>query len=155
MATSDETEDLRAIKELIGAHFDALRWSPGTPIDWRTFTDDFLPDASLFPAARPVVRRTLEEFMKRMDGVAQGGSLNTFEEKTLGMQVLHFGNIAVVLAASEMLENGTEVNHDVSGYLLVKNEGKWRIAAHAWDKATSEKPVPEPLQHAERQGGLS
>jgi hypothetical protein len=81
-----------------------------------------------------------------MDGVAQGGSLNTFEEKTLGMQVLHFGNIAVVLAASEMLENGTEVNHDVSGYLLVKDQGEWRIAAHAWDKATEDRPVPEHLR---------
>jgi len=146
MTTSDETEDLRAIKALIGAHFDALHWSPGRQIDWPTFTADFLPDASLFPAARPVARRSLEDFMKRMDGVAQGGSLNTFEEKTLGMQVLHFGNIAVVLAASEMLENGTEVNHDVSGYLLLKDQGKWRIAAHAWDKATNDRPVPEHLR---------
>jgi len=146
MTTSDETEDLRAIKALIGAHFDALHWSPGRQIDWPTFTADFLPDASLFPAARPVARRSLEDFMKRMDGVAQGGSLNTFEEKTLGMQVLQFGNIAVVLAASEMLENGTEVNHDVSGYLLVKDQRKWRIAAHAWDKATYDKLVPEHLR---------
>ena len=146
MTTSDATEDLRAIKALIGAHFDALHWSPGTSIDWPTFTADFLPDASLFPAARPVTRRSLEDFMKRMDGVAHGGSLNTFEEKTLGMQVLHFGNIAVVLAASEMLENGTEVNHDVSGYLLVKDQGKWRIAAHAWEKASSDRPVPEDLR---------
>jgi len=49
------------------------------------------------------------------------------------MQILVFGNVSVVLAASEMLENETEVNHDVSGYLLVKNEGEWRIAAHCWD----------------------
>ena len=146
MATSDNTDDLRAIQALISAHFDALHWSPGTSIDWPTFATDFLPDASLFPAARPVARRSLKEFMERMDGVAQGDSLKTFEEKTLGMQVLHFGNIAVVLAASEMLENGTEVNHDVSGYLLVKDQGKWRIAAHAWDKATDDRPVPEHLR---------
>jgi hypothetical protein len=69
---------------------------------------------SLFPAARPVRRQTLDAFIARMNGVAQG-SLRSFEEKTLGMQVLVFGNVSVVLAASEMLENGTEVNHDVSG----------------------------------------
>jgi hypothetical protein len=80
-----------------------------------------------------------------MDNLATG-ALRSFEEKTLGMQVLAFGNIAVVLAASEMLENGKEVNHDVSGYLLVKDDGKWRIAAHAWDKATAEKPVPSALR---------
>jgi hypothetical protein len=70
----------------------------------------------------------------------------SFEEKALGMQVLAFGNVAVVLAASEMLENGTDVNHDVSGYLLLKDEGRWRIAAHAWDKASEQRPVPEELR---------
>ena len=64
---------------------------------------------------------------------------------TCPMKILAFGNVAVVLAASEMLENETEVNQDVSGYLLVKSEGGWRIAAHAWDQASEEKPVPESL----------
>ena len=45
-----------------------------------------------------------------------------------------------------MLENETEVNNDVSGYLLVKNEGEWRIAAHAWDQASEQMPVPEDLR---------
>ena len=45
-----------------------------------------------------------------------------------------------------MLENGKEVNHDVSGYVLVRDEDKWRIAAHAWDKAGTDKPVPQPLR---------
>lgn len=146
MAVSDETDDVRAIKTLIGAHFDGLRWSPGVGADWTTLAADFLPDASLFSAARPVRRQTLEAFITRMNGVAEG-ALRSFEEKTLGMQVLVFGNVAVVLAASEMLENGTEVNHDVSGYLLLKDEGKWRIAAHAWDHASEQRPVPEHLRH--------
>jgi ketosteroid isomerase-like protein len=151
MAASDETDDVEAIKTLIGAHFDGLRWTPGTRADWATFAADFLPDASLFPAARPVRRQTLEEFITRMSGVAEG-ALRSFEEKTLGMQVLVFGNVAVVLAASEMVENemvenGTEVNHDVSGYLLLKDDGKWRIAAHAWDHASEQRPVPEHLRH--------
>ena len=73
------------------------------------------------------------------------GPLHTFEEHTLGMNIQIFGNIAVVLAASEMLENETETNQDVSGYLLVKDEGTWSIAAHAWDQASEEKPVPKAL----------
>jgi ketosteroid isomerase-like protein len=138
-------EDLQAIQRLIGEHFGALRWNPGGRADWERFSADFIPDASLFPAARPVRRQTLDAFISRMDGVAKG-ALRSFEEKTLGMQVLVFGNIAVVLAASEMLENGKDVNHDVSGYVLVKDEGKWRIAAHAWDKAGTDKPVPQLLR---------
>ena len=80
-----------------------------------------------------------------MKGVAEN-SLRSFEEHTLGMQILMFGNVAVVLAASEMLENETELNHDVSGYQLVKNEGEWCIAAHAWDQASEQMPVPENLR---------
>ncbi len=147
MAAIDESDDARAIRALIGAHFQGLRWAPGTSPDWDAFASDFLSDASLFPAARPVRRQTLEAFIARMSGVAQG-TLRSFEETTLGMQVLVFGNVAVALAASRMLENDTEVNHDMSGYLLVKSDGTWRIAAHAWDHATEQNPVPENLRHA-------
>lgn len=147
MATVEENDDVRAIKTLIGTHFQGLRWTPTTAPDWAAFTADFLPDASLFPAARPVRRQTLNDFISRMNGLAQG-KLRSFEEATLGMQILVFGNVAVVLAASEMLENGAEINRDVSGYLLVKDEGKWRIAAHAWDHASEENPIPEHLRRA-------
>ena len=139
--TADETE----IRKLIGAHFDGMKWTPTTEAEWGRFSRDFLPGAALIPAARPAQVRTLEQFIERMKGVAQG-SLRSFEERTLGMQILVFGNVAVVLAASEMVENGTEVNHDVSAYLLVKSEGTWRIAAHAWDKATPDRPVPDELR---------
>ena len=140
-----DTSDEDAIRALIGAHFEGLKWTPSTQPDWDTFSADFLPDALLCGAARPAQARTLDAFIERMNGVAEG-SLRTFEEHTLGMQILMFGNVAVVLAASEMLENETEVNHDVSGYLLVKNEGEWRIAAHAWDQATDQMPVPDQLR---------
>lgn len=138
-------ENVRAIQRLIGEHFDALRWQAGGRADWERFSADFIAEASLFPARRPVARQPLEAFIARMDSLATG-ALHSFEEKTLGMQVLAFGNIAVVLAASEMIENGKEVNHDVSGYLLVNDDGKWRIAAHAWDKASAENPVPTALR---------
>ena len=145
MDIREGTSDENAIRALIGAPFQGLKWTPTTQADWATFSADFLPDASLFPAARPARAKTLDDFIERMDGVAQG-SLRSFEERTLGMQVLVFGNVAVVLAASEMLENGTEVNHDVSGNLLVRDEGEWHIAAHAWDKASEQMPVPEHLR---------
>ena len=141
VSTADEAE----ITLLIKNHFEGMRWTRDTSPDWKRFSSDFLPGASLFPAARPVQIRTLEAFIERMNGVA-ARTLHTFEEHTLGMQILVFGHIAVVLAASEMLENETETNHDISAYLLVKNEGKWLIAAHAWDKPTPERPVPDYLR---------
>jgi hypothetical protein len=137
--------DEQAIRDLIGAHFEPLRWGPGTRADWARFSADFLPEALLVPAARPARGKSLEAFIDRMNAAAQG-SLESFEERAMGMQCLVFGNVAVVLAASEMLENGTEVNHDVSGYLLVKSEGSWRIAGHAWDRANDQRPVPVQLR---------
>jgi hypothetical protein len=145
MSDRDDNRDEDAIRVLIGEHFKGLRWTPTTQADWPTFAADFLPDASLIPAARPASAKTLDTFIERMDGVARD-SLHSFEERTLGMQILVFGNVAVVLAASEMIENRSEINHDVSGYLLVKNEGEWRIAAHAWDHANGQTPVPEHLR---------
>jgi hypothetical protein len=111
-------DDEEAIRKLIGEHFEAMKWETGTDPDWDRFREDFL----------------------------SGQNLDTFEEHTRGMKVLRFGNVAVVLAMSEMLENGSEVNHDISGYLLVRSEGRWSIAAHAWDQASGEKPVPDDLR---------
>lgn len=142
-----ENDDIRAIRTLIAAHFNGLRWTPDTRPDWAAFSADFLPDASLFPAARPARRQTLDAFITRMNGVAKG-ALRSFEEKTLGTRILQFGNVALALSASEMLENGSEVNRDVHGYLLVKSDGQWHIAAHAWDHANEQTPVPEDLRAA-------
>ena len=89
--------------------------------------------------------RTLDGFIERMESVARK-NLEAFEEHTKGMKILRFGNVSVVLAMSEMLKNGDDVNHNISGYLLVKSEGRWSIAAHAWDEAGDEKSVPNELR---------
>jgi len=138
-------DDEEAIRALIGDHFEAMGWKPGTNPDWDRFRRDFLPGAQLFGAARPVQARTVDGFIERMETVARK-NLHTFEEHTRGMKIVRFGNVAIVLAMSELLENGKEENHDVSGYLLVKSEGRWSIAAHAWDQATVDKPVPDELR---------
>jgi hypothetical protein len=138
-------DDETAIRALIGEHFETMRWDASSEPDWDRFRLDFLPEAQLFGAARPVQPRTLEAFIERMETVARA-NLTSFEEHTKGMKILRFGNIAVVLAMSELLENGSEINHDISGYLLVKSDGRWLIAAHAWDQADVEKPVPDDLR---------
>jgi len=138
---SDEDE----IRALINEHFEPMRWDTESEPDWESFRGDFHSGALLCGAARPVQLRTLDGFIERMETVARK-SLKTFEEHTKGMKIMRFGNVAVVLAMSEMLENGIDVNHDISGYLLVKSEGRWSIIAHAWDQAVDGKPVPEDLR---------
>jgi len=138
---SDEDE----IRKLVGLHFEAMRWNEVTEPDWDRFRDDFLANAVLCGAARPAQPRGVDSFVARMESVARK-NLRSFEEHTRGMKLMRFGNIAVVLAMSELLEDGTEISHDISGYLLVKSEGRWSILAHAWDQAAEDNPVPEELQ---------
>jgi hypothetical protein len=138
---SDEDE----ISALISEHFEPMRWDRENGPDWETFRSDFHSGAVLCGAARPAQVRTLDGFIDRMETVARK-NLDTFEEHTRGMKIMRFGNVAVVLAMSEMLENGSDVNHDISGYLLAKSEGRWSIVAHAWDQAGDGKPVPEDLR---------
>lgn len=104
----------------------------------------FLSNAIFFGAARPVTARSLEGFIQRMETVARS-KLQSFEEHTRGMKILRFGNVAVVLALSELLENGADISHDISGYLLRSN-GRWSIAAHAWDQVGEERAVPDDLR---------
>ena len=138
-------DDDAEIRALIGSHFEAMKWGSEAAPDWDRFRADFLEDAILLGAARPVTVRSLEAFIDRMETVARK-NLHSFEEHTRGMKILRFGNVAVVLAVSELLENGEDVNHDISGYLLVKSDGRWSIAAHAWDQAGDEKPVLDELR---------
>ena len=137
--------DDEAIRKLIAEHFEPMRWSEGTEPDWDRFSADFLEGALLCGSARPAQPRTLDGFIERMETVARK-NLASFEEHTRGMKILRFGNIAVVLALSELLEDGSEINHDISGYLLVKSDGRWSILAHAWDQADEDNPVPDQLR---------
>lgn len=138
---SDEEE----IETLVLEHFDAMRWGDETEPDWDRFRSDFLPGAILCGAMRPAEMRSLESFIDRMETVARQ-NLQSFEEQTKKVKLLRFGNIAVAFAVSELLEDGTDVFHDISGYLLIKSEGRWSIMAHAWDQAGPDNPVPDSLR---------
>lgn len=59
--------------------------------------------------------------------------MDSFAETGVGCHVWVIGNMAVALAGCEMVEGDSTVTRDVSGYLLVKDEEGWRIAAQAWD----------------------
>lgn len=144
MESDDREDDVRAIEALVARQFASLSWAPGEPADWSAFAADFLPEASLYPAARPAKRQTVDAFVERMRGVA-ATKLQAFKERVLGVEVRVFGNVAIALAACEMTENDADVNRGVEMLLLVKDEGTWRIASQAWDIESEAKPVPAHL----------
>ena len=78
MDIREGTGDENAIRALIGAHFQGLKWTPTTRADWAKFAADFLPDASLFPAARPARAKTLDAFIERMKGAWRRSTESAF-----------------------------------------------------------------------------
>jgi hypothetical protein len=77
-------------------------------------------------------------------------TLPALEETLLGADVRVFGNVAVAIAACELVENRNEVNRNVEMLLLVKDAGTWRIVAQAWDSERPEQPIPEELRGGAR-----
>lgn len=149
MKTADQITDIQAIEEVIDRQFGSLSWSSETAADWGTFVSDFLPDAALYPAARPVKRQSVNAFRERLSGLAQT-KLHSFHENVLGTEVRVFGNVAVAVAGCEIVENETEVSRGVEMLLLVKDAGQWKIVSQAWDTESEEVKIPAHLAGAEK-----
>ena len=140
----ERAADLEAIRDLIDRQFASMSWSAAVGPDAALFKSDFLPGAPLFPAARPVSMKSVDELTERMSELART-TLPSFRERAIGTQILVFGDVAVAAAAAEHTENEGEVSRIVEMLLLVKSEGHWRIAAQAWDDETSSTPIPDEL----------
>ena len=95
---------------------------------------------------------TVDAFVERMRGLA-GGTLARFDERVAGCEIRVFGAVAVASVACEAVENGTERTANVEMMLLVKDDGRWRIVAQAWDRATKDRPLPDDLVRDSGDGG--
>jgi hypothetical protein len=144
MTDGSAADDVRAIEALVERQFASLSWPDGGTGDWDGFAADFLADAALYPAARPARRQSVAEFVERMRGLA-GSELRSFDETVLGVDVQVFGNVAVAVAAGELVENDTVRTRAVEMLLLVKTGDAWRIVAQAWDTETPGRPLPARL----------
>lgn len=136
--------DEEAIRALVARQFASLSWGGGVAPGWADFAADFHADARLFPSARPARAVTADAFVDRMRGLSET-TLTSLQETVLGVEVRVFGNIAVATAAAEMVENERETSRSVEMLLLVKEDGGWKIAAQAWDKASEANPLPDAL----------
>ena len=130
---TETADDIGEIRALIEAQFASLNWSEDHRADWHGLATVFRDDATLIPAARPAQRRTVAEFRDRLEQLEQDGTLRTFSERMTQISVQVAGTVAVAMAGCAMTENGTTITNDVSAFLLVKEDGAWRIANQAWD----------------------
>jgi hypothetical protein len=136
----DPDRDLDEIRTLVSRQFSSLSWTDGGTPDWSAFLEDFHPNAVLFPAARPARPQSSDQFAERMKGLV-GSTLRSFDEQVLGSFVRVYGNVAVAVVACENTENAAERNRNVEMMLLVREAGRWRIAAQAWDREAADTPI--------------
>jgi ketosteroid isomerase-like protein len=144
LGSGGEDADVSAIRQVMRQEL-SLVWSSDEDADWKAFADTFIPEAALFPAARPVRTQTLDHFIDRMKRLRADGTLMAFKVTPLGCDVRVFGNVAVAFAACELLENGTTINREVNATILVRENGGWRIAAQAWDVETDAQKIADDL----------
>jgi len=79
-----------------------------------------------------------------MKAVSQG-DLQSFEQTMLGAKVHVFGDVAIAFRVCRNLENGVKEVRSVEAYLLIKQEGAWRIVSQAWDTESESKTIPQYL----------
>ena len=125
------TEDEIQIKQLIERQFAALSWADCSGGDWSAFAADFIPGALLYPAARPVIPKTVQRFINRLQSLSKS-ELTQFYERLVGFQIQICGNVAAAITVCEITENNQEMYRNVEILLLVKDKGYWRITAQAW-----------------------
>jgi len=140
----DKMDDQKAIEAIVARQFGSLNWTPDKPCEWNDFIADFLAGALLYPSARPAKSQTPDDFVLRMKGLAES-RLHSFKEDVLGHQIFVFGNVAVAVAGCQITENDKEVSRGVEMMLLIKQEGRWRIVAQAWDMENDSKKLPSEL----------
>ncbi|MER8568615.1 nuclear transport factor 2 family protein [Mesorhizobium sp. M0924] len=133
--------DCNAIRALISRQFASISWKAAGEPDWEKFRSDFFPDAQMFPSSRPARPQSIPAFIKRMSSLA-GSDLLSLDERVLGSKIQVFGNVAVAVIACENVENEINLERVVEMMLLVKDQGNWKIAAQAWDKAGEDTSLP-------------
>jgi hypothetical protein len=144
METEQHRNDTEAIKAIIARQLASASWAPGKSADWDAFAADFLPGATLYPAARPANSQTVQAFIERMKGLAES-QLRSFKAALLGTEIRVFGNVAVAAAVCEMTENDAQVNRSVEMSLLIKDRGSWQIVSQAWDAQSQSNPISADL----------
>ena len=144
MTAHDQGGNIRAIETLIARQFHSLSWSVEKQSDWASFEQGFFPGASLYAAARPAQSQAVAAFIERIKTLSRT-SLRSFEQSVLGTEVHVFGNVAVALGVCRNIENRTVDVRGVEAFLLIKEEGAWRIVSQAWDTEGEATNIPDYL----------
>ncbi|ABQ66869.1 hypothetical protein Swit_0501 [Rhizorhabdus wittichii RW1] len=142
---ADYAKDEARIREIVEQMFEAINWSADKAPDFTAFAAAVRKDALLAPSARPVSPTDIETFVGRMRGQYESGGMKTFDERANKTIVKVFGNLAVAIGSYRAQIDGGPIGRGANGFLLVRNDGDWQIAAMGWDSEGEDKPMPAEL----------
>jgi hypothetical protein len=142
---ADYAQDEARIREIVEQMFEAISWSDTKAPDFDAFASAVRKDAVLVPSARPVSPTDIDTFVGRMSGQHSSGGMKTFDERANKTIVKVFGNLAVAIGSYQAQIDGGPIGRGANGFLLIRNEGDWQIAAMSWDSEGDGKPMPAEL----------
>lgn len=142
---TDYTQDEDHIRDIIAQMFEAVSWSETKNPDFAAFASAVRKDAVLVPSGRPANPIDIETFVDRMSDQHSSGAMRIFDEKAHKTKVMVFGNLAVAFGSYEARIDNGPLGRGANGFLFVRNDGNWQIAAMGWDSESENKPLPPEL----------
>jgi hypothetical protein len=147
-ASADETAE-----GLVAEIYDLVSFEAGTRPDWDKVRALFIPEAVIvLRTSRDAttvfsVEGFVDDFVKFVEQTPAGDM--GFTEKVLSMEPLVFGDIAHVLVLYEARITGSPraPTQGVDSFSLIKQEGRWKIAAITNELPGADRPVPGVLRN--------
>lgn len=140
--TASDIEEIGAVCPRL---YEAVGWSAGKAPDWAAFRDCCHPQILLVPlgsgAPTPI---GLEAFIEGMEGQRTSGAVRQLSEVETGREVTGYANLASVRSSFIATINGVE-RRGVTFAHLVRENGRWRIVATAWENEREDDPLPSEL----------
>jgi hypothetical protein len=137
MSPPDESNDRRAIDDLVGAFFRLFSNRGGVTPNLRAIFDLCIPDAVISRCVLPAPEvMALDAFIAPRQELLTSGTLNDFEEIETASRTSIFGNIAqraCIYTKAGVLDGVPFRTRGVKVFQFIKGPHGWRISAVSWD----------------------
>ncbi len=146
-----EPADVASPEAVVRAMYETINRPPGEPFDWDRFRGLFLPQATMIPSLEQTGGAfrvmSVEDFISWVDEqTTVGGPTDRgFREEQIASRTERYGDIAQVFSTyQKRFRDDTEIlGRGINSIQLVHTEGRWWVAAVAWDEEVGAGPLPE------------
>lgn len=147
--------DVESPEALLTAIYDTFQRAPGEKINWERFKSFHAPGAILIPNVEQTGGEwrimSVDEFAEWIDGIfAEHSPIGSPEDHGLAEDQIHhtmerYGDVVQVMSTYERHPyDSNEIDgRGINAMTFVHNDGRWWIAAVAWDEESGAGPIPD------------